>query len=187
MRAFVGLPLPPEVAEDLNRHAAGAGVGRAIAAENLHLTLAFLDDQPPSMLAALGAELSLIRAAAPMLHWAAPDFLGSSRNPVFALMVAPDPALVALQARVVQGVRDVGIAFPAVRFRPHVSLIRLSARDGARARERLQALILSGALAGLPPLRAEVLTLYRSHLGEKGARYERLADWPLEHRGADTP
>ncbi|MBW7921563.1 MAG: RNA 2',3'-cyclic phosphodiesterase [Rubellimicrobium sp.] len=180
MRAFVGLPLPDDVADDLARRAAGAGAGRVIPAESLHLTLAFLDDQPQHLLAALGAELDLIHAPAPVLRWGAPDFLGSPRNPVFALMVEADPALVALQARVIRAARDTGIALPATRFRPHVSLLRLSARDGTRARERLQHFILSGALTGLAPVVAEVLTLYHSRLDERGARYESLADWPLE-------
>ncbi len=181
MRAFVGLPLPAGTADGLAARARGAGAGRAIAAENLHLTLAFLDDRPEHLLAALAAELALIHAGAPVLEWAAPDFLGSPRNPVLALGVAPAPALLALQAQVVRAVRAVGIDLPASRFRPHVSLIRLSARDGARARARLQDFILSGALAGLEPVAADTLTLYRSRLDEKGARHEHLADWPLDN------
>lgn len=180
MRVFIGLPLPPDLADDLASRAGAVGAGRAIAAENLHLTLSFLGEQPQHAVSALGTELGLIRAAAPLLHWGAPDFFGSPRNPVFAMNVAPDPALVALQSRVVQAVRAVGIDLPATRFRPHVSLIRLSARDGARARDRLQHFILSGALTGMEPVLADTLTLYRSRLDERGARYEPLADWPLE-------
>ncbi len=180
MRSFVGLPLPDDLAEDLERRAATVQAGRVVPAENLHLTLAFLGDQTLQSLTALDAELVMIRAEAPRLRWGPPDFFGGTRTRVFALTVEPDPALMVLQARVVRAARLAGVMLPAARFRPHVTVIRLNPEGGARQQGRLQDLILSGRLTGLPDVMADTLTLYRSHLRESGARYERLADYPLD-------
>lgn len=180
MRTFIGLPLPEDTSTDLERIAMGAGVGRVIPAENLHLTLSFLEKQSPSVLATLDAELAMIHAKAPDLEWSQPDILGGARTRVFALTVQPAPELLGLHTQVVRAVRGVGIDLPGVRFRPHVSLIRFSDKPTARERDRLQQLIFSGQLAGLPSVRADMFSLYRSHLNERGARYERLVDYPLD-------
>ncbi len=190
MRAFLGLPLPDEVTEDLARRAASAGTGRAIAPGNLHLTLAFLDDQPLTALAALDAGLRHLVAAPVRLEWGPPDFLGGGRRRVLALTVLPAPELLTLHARVGRALREAGIALPAARFRPHVSLLRLPASPDRRAQVRLQGLIMGGALAGLAPVTVGRFALYRSHLASDGARYEILADYPLGDRtglDAGTP
>lgn len=180
MRSFVGLPLPDDLAEDLERRAATVQAGRVVPAENLHMTLAFLGDQTLQSLTALDAELVSVMAAAPRLRWGPPDFFGGSHTRVLALTVEPDPALLALQARVVRAVRATGISLPAIRFRPHVTIIRLNPEGGARQQRRLQELIFSGRLTRLPDVVADTLSLYRSHLRESGVRYERLADYPLD-------
>lgn len=180
MRAFVGLPLPDDLALELERRAEAAGVGRVVPAENLHLTLAFLGDQTLQSLTALDAELMMLRADAPRLRWGPPDFFGGARTRVFALTVEADPALMSLQARVVRAARVAGVTLPAMRFRPHVTIIRLNPEGGARQQRRLQELIFSGRLAGLSDVMADTLTLYQSHLRESGARYEHLADYPLD-------
>lgn len=183
IRAFVGLPLPWDAADLLARRAAGIGAGRPIAAENLHLTLLFLDDQPEGALADLHDELALIRSPALSLRWGPPDFFGGDRTRVFALTVAPDPALTALYARVRAAARAAGIATGADRFRPHVSLIRLPGRIDPAAQARLQGLIGRGVAEGLPPAPVARLCLYRSHLDRGGAWYEELADYHL----SDSP
>lgn len=180
MRSFLGLPMPDDLAEDLERRAATVQAGRVVPAENLHLTLAFLGDQTLQSLTALDDELQVIMAEAPTLRWGPPDFFGGARTRVLALTVEPDPALLALHSRVVRAVRDAGINYPSARFRPHVTIIRLNPEDDTRQQMRLQELILSGRLSGLPEVVADMFSLYRSRLRESGARYERLADYPLD-------
>ena len=46
MRAFLALDLPQETRDALIRVQADLPVGRPVPCENLHLTLAFLDEQP---------------------------------------------------------------------------------------------------------------------------------------------
>lgn len=179
MRSFVGLPLPPDMAEALARRAAGAGVGRAVAADNLHLTLVFLDDQPETALAALHEALGQGVLPAPVLRLGGLDFFGGGRSRVLAATVAPDPALATLRDRVRAAVRAAGIVLPHDRFRPHVTLVRLPPHSDPAASSRLQALIARGITADLGPAPAERLVLYRSHLDRAGAWYEELADWPL--------
>lgn len=187
MRAFVGLPLPDDMAEALARRAAGAGVGRAVAAGNLHVTLVFLDDQPEMALVALHEELERIALPAPVLRLGGLDFFGGGRSRVLAATVAPDPALAALRDRVRAAARSAGIALPHDRFRPHVTLVRLPPRSDPAAAGRLQALIGRGITADLEPAVAGRLVLYRSHLDRAGAWYEELADWPLGLDGGGGP
>jgi 2'-5' RNA ligase len=177
MRAFVALPLPDDTADLLHRRAQGAGVGRV--PDTLHLTLAFLGEQPEAALAALAGELDLIVAPAPRLDWDAPEFLGGDRARVLALMVRPDPALMHLHARVRTAIRAAGLALPPDRFRPHVTLIRLPPRPGPGTADRLQALIGRGISADIPPVTASRLVLYHSRLDRAGARHDELAIWPL--------
>ncbi|MFC3117545.1 2'-5' RNA ligase family protein [Jhaorihella thermophila] len=62
MRAFLAIGLPDAAVRDIRRLQARLPVGRAVPRDNLHLTLAFLDDQPEEALEALDAELQALRA-----------------------------------------------------------------------------------------------------------------------------
>ena len=173
MRAFVGIPVPEAWAGPLVRVQERLALGRRVAEDDLHLTLAFLDDQAPSALEALAEELSgrPMRAAALRPVGVVPFSEGGT----VALEVAADPALVALHDTVRLAARGAGIDLPRRRFRPHVTLARL--RRGARER-------LAGAMAALghidlPEARAGAVTLWSSTLTPEGPIYEPLDSWPL--------
>lgn len=179
IRAFLALPLPEEAAEILWRRAGGAGVGRSVAADDLHLTLAFLGDQPEGALGDLAQELDLLRSPPVPLQFGPADFFGVDRSRVLAVTVAPDPALVALHDRIRSALRAAGITPPPGRFRPHVTVLRLPRQTDPAATARLQALIGRGIAADIPPVTARRLVLYRSQLDRAGARHDELATWPL--------
>ena len=129
MRAFVGLPLPDKIISALERVQAELSIGRAVAPENLHLTLAFLDEQPEMVLAALHDELALIAGPQPRIRIAGLDALGGAKARLVFAAVAPDPALVSLRKRVRIAARAVGVNLPRERFRPHVTLARFRQRQ----------------------------------------------------------
>ncbi|UWQ10062.1 hypothetical protein K3X41_08920 [Aliiroseovarius crassostreae] len=66
MRSFIACPLPETVCAALVELAGRVKVGRAVPEDNLHLTLAFLDEQPVEQLEALHGELEAILS--PPIH-----------------------------------------------------------------------------------------------------------------------
>ncbi|MEM8824739.1 MAG: 2'-5' RNA ligase family protein, partial [Pseudomonadota bacterium] len=95
MRAFVGLPIPEPWIAPLIRAQGAVPGGRKVDAEDLHLTLAFLDDQSEACLEALHETLEakpLPRATLTPLAYA---LLGSGRPRAVVLDIAADPGLTA--------------------------------------------------------------------------------------------
>ncbi|MDE4132710.1 RNA 2',3'-cyclic phosphodiesterase [Phaeobacter sp. QD34_3] len=179
MRAFVGLPLPDEAADALERLQAEIPVGRVVVGENLHLTLAFLDDQPEVALQALHQELSQIAAAPLRLNIKGLDLVGGRNPRILFAAVEPDPTLSRLRDQVRRAAERAEIHLPRERFRPHITLARFS-RDmpnlqARRLGEFLQAL---GDFS-LPDVQIDRTALFRSTLSPDGARYDILADYPL--------
>ena len=181
MRAFVALTLPREAAAGLARLASLAGAGRPVPEDNLHLTLAFLDAQPPDVLAALDAELSVIPRAPLVLRPGPVDVFGAGRGAAVAVTVAADPALVALAARVGRACRAAGIVLSQGRFRPHVTILRMGAGTDPGRLSRLL------AAPPPPPFAAVSLALFRSDLHRDGARHGLLSDYPLPQPMGEGP
>ena len=148
---------------------AGRDELRPVPIEALHVTLAFLGPRPAEDVARIGAVLGDVagRFEAPELAAREVKPLPPRRPRLFALDLAdPSGGAAAIQRAVSDGLQ--GIYTPEERpFWPHITLARV--RKGARA----------AALEAPPPpggaWRADALTLYRSHLSSKGARYEALA------------
>ena len=181
MRAFVAIPLPPELL------AAAAGVARGLAHEErewrvarddgLHLTLRFLGQVDPDRLAAIDAPLAAAAQVTPVLELTvrgAGAFPTAKRPRVLWLGVderRPGGALAALAARLEEVARGAGFAPETRPFFPHVTLAR------ARAdRARVSGLEEVGSLGTF--VVAEVV-LFRSVLGPGGARYAIERRYPL--------
>ena len=64
MRAFLALDLPAAVLDAIADLQAALPTGRLVAPEALHLTLAFLDEQPAPVLAEVDVAMRGLRAAA---------------------------------------------------------------------------------------------------------------------------
>ena len=172
LRLFVALELPAGVRASLAAWAdaaAPAGV-RRVPAENLHVTLAFLGARSAEDASGAGAVLASVVRPVGALRTAGALWLPPRRPGVLAVALAHSDALVDLH-------RDLGAALagaigfgPERRrgFRPHVTV----------ARARRGAVVPAPAAALEPPaleFAAEALTLFRSHTGPAGARYEALA------------
>ncbi len=159
-----------EVAQDVTARAGG----RAMRADTLHLTLAFLGDiaadRVPAALAAGDAVATAWRkgraaAVAPLL-----DRLGywPHNGVVWAGCGMRDAALDRLAAALCETLAAAGFALESRRFAPHVTLVRKAGEAGnfpALAAQRWQ---------------GRELVLVHSRRSAAGADYERLAAWPLE-------
>ena len=177
MRAFVGIPVPEPWIAPLVRAQSALPGGRAVDADDLHVTLAFLDDQPEERLEGLHEGLEGRPLPGATLRPAAFAPFGDGPRLV-ALDLAPDPGLAGLRDAVRAAARSAGIELARERFRPHVTLKRASrsARfDMARLPDRLAAL----SSPQMPPMPASTVVLWSSTLTPDGPIYEALATYPL--------
>jgi RNA 2',3'-cyclic 3'-phosphodiesterase len=172
-RLFIAVALGDEDRRTLiawAREAVGADRGmRVVAAEQVHLTLAFLGHRPLDEVGPL-AELveSFAGWPAPVLSSGAALWLSPRRPHVLTVAVNDDAAaLGALHTSVWDGLEALGYEREERRFRPHLTVARV--RHGWTAP--------SGALPPTPALDLDVrgVTLMRSFIGGGPARYEELS------------
>jgi 2'-5' RNA ligase len=181
MRLFFAIELPGDVQailgglrpKDENRDY------RWVEPSLLHLTLAFLGEQPEEQLEALrevGAS-AVGGSRSGRLHLGQAGSFGSRRAPrVLWVDLAGDlDALLSLQTRLVEGLAAAEFPIEDRPFRPHVTL--------ARRRETAQ----GGPPKGWPPTLAtgagaftmDKLTLFQSRLSPRGPTYVPLAEFPI--------
>jgi RNA 2',3'-cyclic 3'-phosphodiesterase len=164
-RLFCALRLPDEVVAKLVRWqpAALAGGGRAVAAENLHVTLAFLGGRPVGEIAAIVRELrDAARAAAPPLL----RVTGYRETRSVGMLVLDDEGgrAAAFAAAVQERLGRLGVYRPERRrWLPHVTVLRF------RQRPRL-----SPPLPDLGEVCPSEAAVYHSVLRPTGAQYEVL-------------
>lgn len=178
-RTFVAIALPEGIRDDLAALQRGLAIGRPVPPENLHLTLAFLGDQTDEALEEAHLALSGLRAAAFDVQLAGVDVLGEQAPRLVFAGVAPNPALAQLERAAVQALRAAGLRFARQRFRPHVTIARLSGAPGWSEIGALRHYLAGHAGFRPPPFRVDGFGLWRSHLSRKGARYEELARYAL--------
>jgi 2'-5' RNA ligase len=178
LRLFAALDLPDAARDALERfrsRAADPEVWRPVPRESLHVTLAFLGQTPPEgRVAAEAVTAAAAPGPAPDLALDGALLLPPRRPRVLGADVEdPDGTLAALQARVAGALAAAGVYEPEARpFRAHVTVARL--RAGARAPRSIEASPEPVAF------RATAVTLYASHVGRGGARYEPLLRVPLD-------
>lgn len=186
MRAFVAIDLPEAIRDAITDLQGWLPVGRQVVAENLHLTLAFLGEQPDPVIGEVDEALAALVVPAFDLQLAGLDVFGGRSPDLVFLGVAANPALRHLQRKIMTALREgPGLDLARVRFRPHVTLARFSRRPDAAGRERLGAFLAAHADVRLPAFRVRRFTLYSSVLGRGVARHHPLADYALVPSPAD--
>ncbi len=136
-----------------------AGVtGRWTEPEQLHLTLAFLGEQPDARRAAAALEETEGRAF-PLAFGGLGRFVRRGGD-VLYLAVPPRPALLGLQRSLTEALLRQGIGLEARPYRPHITLAR---RAGA-VPEGFEAPVLE-------EMTVRAFVLMESRLGAEGARY----------------
>ena len=176
MRLFIGIALPGEVRRRLAGLCSGLPNARWVEPANMHITLRFIGEVPGDEADILHQFLGGIEAPAFTLTLAGLGSFGSARK-VRALWVdiAADPGLVHLQEKVESAVARAGFEPQGRKFKPHVTIARLKGTPAGRVGEYLE----QGGAFRAGPFTVSAFTLYRSHLGHKGAHYESLAEYPL--------
>ncbi|MBI6629704.1 RNA 2',3'-cyclic phosphodiesterase [Pontibaca salina] len=179
MRSFVAITPPDMVREALLRVQETLPIGRPVPGENLHLTLAFLDDQPEQLLRDLHEELAEVPAGAFDLELAGLGAFGGAAPRILFAQVGPSDALDRLHRAVVAAARRVGISLPRERFRPHITLIRFPGRLSSLSQRQLRGFLDTHATTQLPGFTVQDFTLFHSTLHRGGARHEELASYDL--------
>jgi 2'-5' RNA ligase len=167
-RLFVALELPEEARDALVAWRPRDAALRPVAPEALHVTLAFLGARDEAEAPAIGALLGPLARPVRSLALGEPIWLPPRRPGVLAVRVADgDGALGSLQVDVAGALGRAGVFAPERRaFLAHVTVARVRRGVTVAAEARR---------AGGPPavpFAAPAVTLYRSHLSPRGARYE---------------
>jgi RNA 2',3'-cyclic 3'-phosphodiesterase len=167
-RLFVAAELPEEVVDALVRWRPRGDALRAIAPESLHVTLAFLGWRDEADIDILGGLLDGLARPVGGLSVGGARWLPLRRPRVLAVELDDaDGALAGLQRDVADRVGEAVGWEPEKRpFLAHVTVARV------RGRARVDD---PGDPPALGPFAAPALTLFRSHLGPAGSRYEALA------------
>ena len=174
-RLFVALDLPAGAREWLDGRRASALRGRddlrPVATQALHVTLAFLGYRPEAEVGAIAETVDRAVRACGRARLVPAGLVGvPPRRPrLFALdLEDPSGQAAALHHAVSRALSERGFYEPEARpFWPHVTLARV--KKGARA-----APLREDAPAG-EAFEASEVTLYRSLLSPRGARYEAIA------------
>ena len=181
-RLFVALDLPAGARDALvawrDEVLGGRDELRLLPPESLHLTLAFIGSRPESQVEAIAAAgLGAVEGLPPaVLTPLRADGVPPRRPRLFALELADEDGRATAIAHAVWDALEAGGWYEREKrpFWPHVTLARV--RKGGRA----------AGVDGEPPpsgqFTASEVTLYRSLLSPRGARYEALQRVPLQLR-----
>ena len=180
MRLFAAIDVPPVIRSALTRLQSDLRVGRLVAPENLHVTLAFLDDQSLQTAEILNETLAGISASCFDLRVAGLDVFDRAAPRLVCASVEPSEDLTALRNKVRSAARAAEIDLRRERFRPHVTLARFPRSMPRPDLDKLGAFLEAHGDFRLDPVRIERFGLYRSILGPDGPVYDLLADYPLD-------
>jgi RNA 2',3'-cyclic 3'-phosphodiesterase len=177
LRLFFAVELPDTLRATLARLRSDTPDYRWVDAGSMHVTLAFLGEQPEERLAALRAIGATAAAASRsgVLRLDTAGSFGSRRAPrvLWVGLGGHVDALRALQAHLSDGLRDAQFAVEEREFSPHITL----------ARRRPSAT--GGAPSGWPPqvhpqaFPLDELTLFESRLSPRGATYHAVAKFAV--------
>ncbi|MDW4549690.1 RNA 2',3'-cyclic phosphodiesterase [Defluviimonas sp. D31] len=180
MRAFLAIPLPESVIDALEDLQADLPFGRIVLPENLHLTLAFLGEEPDEVIEAVHEALLPFRASGFELELAGLGTFGGREPASLHIAATRSPALRDLHARLRNRLHGAGLMLPRERFAPHVTLARFRRNIPDAGRQRLGAFIAARGETRLAPFPVTHFSLYRSTLGTDAPVYDELARYMLD-------
>lgn len=168
-RLFVGIALPDPIIQHLGMLAGGVPGARWQRPDQFHLTLRFIGDVDGA--AADDARVALSQITAPPLELqldGVGHFGEGRRIRALWLGVAPNPALVALQAKVERALVEAGFAPESRKFKPHVTVARMRHAN----HDRVAQFLASHGLFRSEPWHVGAFHLYSSQLSPNGSLYQ---------------
>jgi RNA 2',3'-cyclic 3'-phosphodiesterase len=187
-RLFIALDLPEALRDgivDWGRRELRDPALRPVPVESLHITLAFLGYLPEREIERLTEIVAELAAEAPTIRIDDPVAKPSLRRARLFALPAESPGAVSLQAELEECLVAERLHKPEKRaFWPHVTVARVKSPRRGSKRPRVVGNppgILPRKL--LEPVGCVRVTLYRSELNPKGARYTPLARVELSQGG----
>jgi 2'-5' RNA ligase len=178
MRAFVAIDLPDPVRAALEAVQERLPLGRPVDPDQMHLTLAFLGEQPDDVIEAAHHAMEGVRLPPFELQLQGLGTFGD-RQPTVLWAGLRDPGPVkALHDRLLPALHGAGIVLERRRFRPHVTLARFD-RTAQSDHERLATFLARWNGFPSPAFTVEEFGLWRSTLLKAGAVHDELARYPL--------
>ncbi len=177
LRLFVGLGLPGAVRDTLAGLERGIPGARWIDADNYHVTLRFIGEVPEDRAEDIDTALAAVQGPPFALSLAGVGHFGKLRRArsVWA-GVEPGEALSRLQARIESCIVRAGQPPEQRRFKPHVTLARLSGETG----HHLANFLAEHGDFRAPPFEVAAFHLYESRLTRHGAMYRALRRYALD-------
>jgi 2'-5' RNA ligase len=177
MRLFIGIPLAPEVTQQLatytERLKRPGDDLRWSTPESWHITLQFLGATAPAQYECVIEALRGLRAKQFDLRLEGTGFF--DRAGIFYVDVPPASPLAALQQQVVEATQPCGFEAEDRPYHPHITLARNKAH--AQGLRRLKSNL--GTDPRFRSFTAREFLLYESHLNPRGSRYEVREHFPL--------
>ncbi len=193
MRIFVGLDIDPEIRQRMTRYLEGvrgfAPEARWVNPESFHVTLKFIGEQKDELVEELKRELATVHAQPLEISFRGNGFFPNARSPhVFWLGIEAGTQLRQLAKAVDEAVARTGVERETNDYQPHLTLARSASgrpqpMPGDRPSPPLRRL--GEKLEGKPApdfgtMTAREFFLYESKLSPGGARYSKIARFPLE-------
>lgn len=178
IRAFLALPLPPEVLSALRVQQFLLPLPRKVDPDSFHLTLVFLGEQPEPVLEAAHERFAETCVPPFPLALKSLGLFGGAKPRAAWAGVAPSAPLHRLQAKLDHAARSAGIATESRRFTPHVTLGRFPT-PGPEDLFRLERAIAAGSGFATREWTVDHFALYESRQTKQGSVYSELARYDL--------
>lgn len=176
MRLFVAIDLPAEIKANIGVLRGGIPEARWIAAENAHVTLAFIGEVQSPMMMDISLALGRIDYPAFDLDIEGVGVFGSNKRPrLLWAGVRPTQEICLLHQKIVTAIEGAGARVDDRRFRPHVTLARVHKSPY----EKVRCFLIDHALFRTPTLPVTRFSLFSSHLSSSGAIYEEEISFDL--------
>lgn len=187
-RLFIALDLPGELRDGVvawGKRELRDPALRIVRPESLHVTLAFLGYLPEKEIGRLGEIVGRLRSLAPTIELGDPLAKPSLRRARLFALPASSPGAIGLQSELEDALVAERLYKPEKRpFWPHVTVARVRpAERGSKRPAQVERPPGTLPKALLEPARCVRVTLYRSELNPKGARYTPLAQVELSRGG----
>ncbi len=194
MRVFVALDIEEEIRQHVERFMDGvrgfSPDARWAKPESLHVTLKFVGEKSPEFVEKMKQALAAVQLEAFEVTFRGYGFFPTVNSArVFWIGVEAGPALAQLAKSVDVALSQLGVEPEAHAFNPHLTLARGAGKSGTPKRQKNDMpnqtfQQLRKRLSAMPALEFGRMTaheffLYQSHLGSGGAKYTKLAGFPL--------
>jgi len=180
IRLFVAVALPDLLRRRLAMLCRGVKGARWVDESNMHLTLRFIGEVEEPQAEEIAAALDRLRAPRfPLSLVGAGHFETRGRVRQLWVGIEPNPVLMQLQERIESALQREGLEPEGRKFSPHITLARLDRAAPDTIRNWLH----ENSLFRAEPFAVEEFVLFQSLLGNGGAVYHPVAEFPLGEAG----